>query len=157
MSIPLSSGREIVYQGRRRDLIEPTVCSIKIDHDLIFEELLTRHAKGVHPGPISWLQAELQNPIASAAQGQARLHPRSIATAFDAWSYLVGRRLGDIEAEQEDAAAKKISLEVVKHSLESNGSLQGMNQCRLQSFWFRTKPGTIKIRLPRRPNCNTNA
>jgi hypothetical protein len=143
--VPPSSGREIVYQGKRQDMIVPTLYSIKVDLDVLFDDLYTHHNQDIHPRHLSWLQAEFQNLLASAAQEQARLHPRSTATSFDAWTYPAKR-------ETPNTGKKEVQCVPSQHYLGGVGSDKTLSiqRNRPQSFCFRTRKGTVKIRMPRR-------
>lgn len=168
VSISPSSGREIVYQGRRQDVIVPTLYSIKTDLDQVFDKLYTDHSKDVHPDHVSWLKAELQNLLASAAQEQARLHPRSTATSFDTWIYPAKRkaqRSSKSKAEsvlmQHDHPTKRMARRsrktqaesvLMQHDLETidSDSTLSVRERGHQSFSFRTRNGTFRVRMPRR-------
>lgn len=149
---PPSSGREIVYQGKRQDVIVPTLYSIKIDLNTIFGKLYTLHSKEVDPCHISWLQAEVQNLLASAAQEEARLHPRSTATSFDAWIYPGKRKLLGAGETQVESVFTQAEFELSQHHLQTVRSDRAMSIRRYyqQSFWFKTSRGVFRIRLPRR-------
>jgi hypothetical protein len=144
VSISPSSGREIVYQGRRQDVIVPTLYSIRMDLDLIFNKLYTDHSKDVHPDHVSWLKAELQNLLASAAQEQARLHPRSTATSFDTWIYPTKSKAQRSSKTQAESVLMQHDLETI----DSDSTLS-VPKCGHQSFWFRTRNGIFKVRMPR--------
>jgi hypothetical protein len=168
VSISPSSGREIVYQGRRQDVIIPTLYSIKTDLDQIFDKLYTDHSKDVHPDNVSWLKAELQNLLASAAQEQARLHPGSTATSFDTWIYPVkkaGQRSSKIQADpvlvQHDHPAKRTARRsnktqsesvLMQHDLDTtdSNSTLSVRERGHKLFRFRTRNGTFRVRMPRR-------
>ncbi|KAF3036337.1 hypothetical protein E8E12_006907 [Didymella heteroderae] len=153
VSVSPSSGREIVYQGKRQDLIVPTLYSIKIDLELVFDELYTRHSEDAHPHHVSWLQAELQNLLASAAQEEARLHPKSTATSFDAWIYPAKRKALDTgKTWALNAGETRTESVFMQHRRETIGSDATLSIVRhdQQSLWFRTRSGTFRIRMPRR-------
>lgn len=145
VSIPPSSGREIVFQGKKQDIIVPTLYMIKMDLASVFDKLYTQYSHNVSRQDISWLESELQNLLASAAQEEARLHPRSTATPFDAWVYPGIRRGGTIAKGTERSAF----TEPVQETVDPKDKKGKQTRSQL-SLRFRTARWSIEIRLPQR-------
>jgi hypothetical protein len=165
MSAPPSSGREIVYCGKRQDIILPTLYSYKMDLAMAFDELRTRRCQDIDPDHLSWLESEFQNLLASAAQEEARLHPRSTATSFDTWIVPGGRRIGAAHERQDTPLPTEhhqgkataphqrqntpLPTEHRQGKVLSDAS-QGIRRYRQKFFHFKTARGIIQIRLPQR-------
>ncbi|CAO2653070.1 Nn.00g024810.m01.CDS01 [Neocucurbitaria sp. VM-36] len=81
------SGRQIYFIGERRDMIMAYLLTVKEQLRFATDQILSQNIAPVSARQACWLETEIQNLLASAAQEEAARHPNSAAIPFDQWSF----------------------------------------------------------------------